>query len=427
MGTQSTTMALKLLVLVALAAYKCDALPSATDLVVPEGMMMQVAFSSMNPTAFISAMTKSGGTKEDCGTFASTTVADIKTAVSSEQKVLDAVANGDDCAAEGQTLVKKTKADVVSAQADVVTKQDLAATALTAKNAACSAGVDFSVGLEALEANSCYDYTSQTGYTQAKATCDSATTSLKTADAAVVAAQTVVTDYQATAANAVAEASRLMSGCLCKAHKAQTAAWASVQEAHASHAADWKQAHEIICALDSATTCNFAACPAVTKPRVATGVENAVQDHCTEAPTATPTATPTTGTPTTDAPTTGAPTDPPQARDCTKMSGKFSSVYTNNYLLETIPFYTSSHVRDMYNSLPGTFNGVACGSGSNPVDSFCNCQYYCQQRSSDCAGFQVDNTAGGQANCKLLSRVGSVDAGTRNNGDFSSMCNSNLN
>ena len=29
-------MALKLLVLVALAAYKCDALPSATDLVVPE-------------------------------------------------------------------------------------------------------------------------------------------------------------------------------------------------------------------------------------------------------------------------------------------------------------------------------------------------------------------------------------------------------
>merc|ERR1712166_520516 len=403
--TQSTIMALKLLVLVALAAYNCDALPSATDLVVPQGMMMQVAFSSMTPTAFISAMTKSGGSKADCGTFASTTVSDIKTAVSSEQEELNAVANGDDCAAEGQTLVKSTKADVVSAQADVVTKQGLAATALTAKSTACSAGVDFSVGLELLESETCYDYTSQTGYTQAKATCDSATTSLKTADAAVVTAQTVVTDYQATAANAVAEAARLESGCLCKAHKAQTAAWASVQEAHASHAADWKQAHEIICALDSATTCNFAACPAVTKPRVATGVENAVQDHCTEAPTATLTATPTTdapttgtpttGTPTTDAPTTGAPTDPPQARDCTKMSGKFSSVYTNNYLLETIPFYTSSHVRDMYNSLPGTFNGVACGSG-------------------------------GKANCKLLSRVGSVDAGTRNNGDFSSVCNSNL-
>merc|ERR1712086_933423 len=282
MGTQSTTMALKLLVLVALAAYKCDALPSATDLVVPEGMMMQVAFSSMTPTAFLSAMTKSGGTKEDCGTFASTTVADIKTAVSSEQKVLNEVANGDDCAAEGQTLVTKTKAAVVSAQADVVTKQGLAATALTAKKAACSAGVDFSVGLEALEANSCYDYTSQTGYTQAKATCDSATTSLKTADANVATAQTVVTDYQATAADAVAEAARLESGCLCNAHKRQTAAWASATTDHASHAADWKQAHEILCALDSATTsCNFDACPTVAKPRVAAGVENAEEcDMC---------------------------------------------------------------------------------------------------------------------------------------------------
>merc|ERR1712166_1049676 len=231
MGPNKTIMAVRVLVLVALAAYKCDALPSATDLVVPQGMMMQVAFSSMTPTAFISAMTKSGGSKADCGTFASTTVSDIKTAVSSEQEELNAVANGDECAALGQTLVTSTKAAVVAAQADVVTKQGLAATALTAKKAACSAGVDFSVGLELLESETCYDYTSQTGYTQAKATCDSATTSLKTADAAVVAAQTVVTDYQATAANAVAEASRLMSGCLCKAHKAQTTAWASVQEA----------------------------------------------------------------------------------------------------------------------------------------------------------------------------------------------------
>merc|ERR1711865_639352 len=229
----------------------------------------------MNPTAFISAMTKSGGTKADCGTFASTTVSDIDKAVSSEQKVLDLVANGDNCAAEGQTLVKKTKADVV-------TKQDLAATALTAKNAACSAGVDFSVGLEALESQTCFDYTSQTGYTQAKATCDLKTSALTTANAAVVTAQTVVTNEQTAAAAAVAEASRLRSVCLCNAHKKQTAAWASATTDHASHAADWKQAHEILCALDSATTsCNFDACPTVAKPRVAAGVENAEEcDMC---------------------------------------------------------------------------------------------------------------------------------------------------
>merc|ERR1711865_1101757 len=116
MGTQSTIMALKLLVLVALAAYECDALPSATGLVVPEGMMMQFAFSSMTPTAFISAMTKSGGSKADCGTFARTTVADIKTAASSQQEILNDVANGDNCAALGQTLVTSTEVAVVSAQ-----------------------------------------------------------------------------------------------------------------------------------------------------------------------------------------------------------------------------------------------------------------------------------------------------------------------
>merc|ERR1712166_1687835 len=186
MGPNKTIMAVRLLVLVALAAYKCDALPSATGSVVPEGMMMQVAFSSMTPTAFISAMTKSGGSKADRGTFARTTVADIKAAALSQQGVLNAVANGDDCAALGQTLVKSTKAAVVAAQAVVVTKQGEAADALSAKNTACSAGVDFSVGLELLEAQTCYDYTSQTGFTQAKAACVSATSALTTADAAVV-------------------------------------------------------------------------------------------------------------------------------------------------------------------------------------------------------------------------------------------------
>merc|ERR1712166_1217763 len=171
-------------------------------------MMMQFAFSSMTPTAFISAMTKTGGSKADCGTFARTTVADIDTDVSSEQGVLNEVANGDDCAALGQTLVKSTKADVVAAQAVVVTKQGEAADALSAKSTACSARVDFSVGLELLEAQTCYDYTSKASFTQAKATCDSSISALATANAAVVAAQTVVTDAQTAAAAAIAEASR---------------------------------------------------------------------------------------------------------------------------------------------------------------------------------------------------------------------------
>ena len=287
-------MALRLLVLVALAA-SIDALPSATDRVIPEGMMMQVAFSSMTPTAFISAMAKSGGSKADCGTFASTTVQTITTAVSTQQGILGALENGNNCAALGQTLVTSTKAAVVAAQGDLSAKNGEAKAALDAKETSCSATVGFSVGLELLESNAqCYDYTSQTGYTQAKAACDLKISALATADQTVVTAQTVVRDAKKAAADAVDEASRLMSGCLCRAHKTHTKAWAAARTAHASHAADWKQAHEIICALDSAsTTCNVPTCPAVTKPTVATGVENADQAHCTAAPTQSPTNAPT--------------------------------------------------------------------------------------------------------------------------------------
>ena len=297
--------------------------------------MMQVAFSSMTPTSFISAMTKSGGTKADCGTFASTTISTIDSAVSSEQGVLNALENGNNCAALGQTLVTSTKAAVVAAQGDLSAKNGEAKAALDAKETSCSATVGFSVGLELLESNAqCYDYSSQTGYTQAKAACDLKISALATADQTVVTAQTVVRDAKKAAADAVDEASRLMSGCLCRAHKAQTKAWSAARTAHASHAADWKQAHEILCALDSAsTTCNVPTCPAVTKPTVATGVENADQNHCTEAPTQSASNAPT------KAPTkspTKAPTNTPTRdvdkeealRDCNPVSEGPSKEYT---------------------------------------------------------------------------------------------------
>merc|ERR1712127_253413 len=73
-------------------------------------------------------------------------------------------------------------------------------------------------------------------------------------------------------------------------------AWAKVQEGHASHAADWKQANEILCTLNAqSTACNNLPCPAVTKPALAAGVADA---DCSEATTATPAATPTTVAPT---------------------------------------------------------------------------------------------------------------------------------
>ena len=234
-----------------------------------------------------------------------------------------------------------------------------------------------------------------------------------------------------------------MSGCLCRAHKAQTAGWAAATTAHASHAADWKQAHEILCALDSAsTTCNVPTCPVVTKPAVATGVENAVQNHCTEAPTATPTATPTTATPTTAAPTvtdaptgtptatptqTPAPTPPPQAQDCSKSSGRCASA--SSHIIKTIPYWLDRATNDLSTRMnspqPGTLNGVACDYGSSPAQSYCNCQYLCQQN-SQCAAFEVYNVAGSQAKCNLLSRACAVRADA-SSGDFYGACDANRN
>merc|ERR1712028_185436 len=290
--TRSTIMGLRLLVLVALAAYKCDALPSATDLVVPEGMMMQVAFSTMTPTAFISAMTKNGGTEAQCSTFASTTVDTITKAVSSQQGILNALRRGNACADQGQDEVTEMKANVVTAEADLVAKQGAVATALSAKDTDCAATVDFSVNLDTLQVNECFDYKTQDSYIQKKNVCDSKTTAWKTANDAIAPAETKVTDAKSAAVDAETAASGLKVKCQCAAKKSQADAWTAVQEGHASHAADWKQANEILCTLNAqSTACNNLPCPAVTKPALAAGVADA---DCTEATTATPAATPTT-------------------------------------------------------------------------------------------------------------------------------------
>merc|ERR1711865_1359751 len=57
---------------------------------------------------------------------------------------------------------------------------------------------------------------------------------------------------------------------------------AAASTATAAHAADWKQAHELICALDKTTTCTVPTCPTVTQPTLAAGVATADTEHCLE-------------------------------------------------------------------------------------------------------------------------------------------------
>jgi len=259
-----------------------------------------LAFTEMSPTAFISAMASSGGTEDDCRSFATETKTDISTTVTSTQKMLDAVDNGSSCAAMGQDAVTTATAAVTAAKAELETAKTDKATKQSAKEAACSA--TFQVAALSLTSfksgvlnKACLDISNMAGYTAADAACTSATTISTAADQAVVAATTKVSDADAALAADVAEASKLKSGCLCRVNMAQTAAWAAASTTIASHAADWKQSHEIVCALDKSTTCIVPACPIVTKPRVANGVAST---HCTAAPTPTPTTLSPTTTPT---------------------------------------------------------------------------------------------------------------------------------
>merc|ERR1712166_1043510 len=159
-----------------------------------------------------------------------------------------------------------------------------------AKHVACTADVNLgTMGLNALEMETCFDYTNLADYTTIKAACTSATSALTAANQLVVTAQADLTNAQTAHAAAVTEAARLMSACLCRVHHEQNAAWSAATSETASHVADWKQAHEVVCALDQTTTCTVPTCPTVTQPTVATGVANADSEHCTTAPTPAPT------------------------------------------------------------------------------------------------------------------------------------------
>merc|ERR1712166_1009193 len=233
-------------------AVSCHGLPKMTGEVVPEAQTMLLqhtaAFTKMSPTGFISAVASSGGTEADCRTFATATTTDISTTVTSQQGLLDAVDTGSSCAAMGQDAVAAATAVVTAAKAELETAKTDAATKQSAEEAACSATFevaplslsDFKSGMLQV---GCVDISNEAGYTAADSACTSATT-------------------------ISAEASRLKSGCLCRVHKQQTAAWASASTATAAHATDWKQAHEVACALDKTTTCTVPTCPTVTKPTV---------------------------------------------------------------------------------------------------------------------------------------------------------------
>jgi len=280
--------------LLTLLAVSCHGLPqTAEDDVVPERQTMLLqhtaAFTKMSPTAFISAMASSGGSEQDCRTFADETIKTIDATVISSQGTMDEVATGSSCAALGQDEVQAETAKVAAAKLVLQNAEAVAASKKAAKVTAAKAPYEVTFNLMSTNTPACVDVSGQSSYLVVKNALDNAVTELEVADKAVGVAKTKAADAQTALDGVEKEASRLMSGCLCQAHKKQKAAWAAVSTATAAHAADWKSAHEVICALDKTATCNVPTCPTVTQPTVADGVANADSEHCTAAPTTAPT------------------------------------------------------------------------------------------------------------------------------------------
>merc|ERR1712086_641147 len=215
-------MGLRFYVFIALAV-SCHGLPTTADAVVPERQTMllqhRAAFTKMPPTAFISAMTSSGGSKEDCRTFADDTIADIKSTVASSQGSMDAIETGSGCAALGQDEVQAEEAKVAAAKVVVQNAKADVASKTTAKDAAASAPYTVTFDLMSTSDPRCLDVSGESSYLAVKNTRDTAIAELEAAVTALTAANTKVTGTEASLATVVTEASRLESGCLCRIHK----------------------------------------------------------------------------------------------------------------------------------------------------------------------------------------------------------------
>merc|ERR1711865_1268034 len=274
---RANMMGQRVFIIALMASSLCVALPT-TDLVVPEAKD-----AGTSGAQFVQSTLKSGGTEAQCRTFATETISGVNAGVTAEQGELDLFDTGAGCAQEGQSGVATATTNKANADADVVTKTQAVTDATATQATACNAPVTMVVNLPTLTANTCYGYTQEAQFLSVQGACDAANTALSQANSALGVAQTAATDAQTALDAAVAEAARLMSECHCRVQQEQAAAWTAAGTATASHVADWKQAHEVLCALDQTSTCTVPTCPAVTQPAAANGVD---AEDCNSAPTA---------------------------------------------------------------------------------------------------------------------------------------------
>ena len=281
------------LLIVLAGSYSCAALSSKTDAVVPETFGHREAFANLPAADFIQTVSSSGGSEADCETFANDTIADIKATVDEQQNFVDAVPNGELCAAEGQEEVIMAKNATETAKTEAEAAEKALNTTETDKARICTAGVDLpTVYLNQLQ-NSCFNYEDILAYKVAKGKCKDAKEAVKKATEAAKQAKEDVQAKEDEQEEHETEAQRLKSGCLCDTHQRQTEVQAAHDQAISTHQSEWTRAHKVLCALKQTPECDIPPCPTVERRTLADGVAEAKEAHCTLAPTKSPTKSPT--------------------------------------------------------------------------------------------------------------------------------------
>ena len=219
----------------------------------------------------------SGGTEADCEEFAKDTMTSITDDVSVARGNLKSNQDlGTKCAEEGNEEASAAQDRATAATAS-------AASALTAKEAACDANVE--LPLNSLDSEPT-NYKKLANFLSAKESCEQAQeVSIEAAQAAHDA-----TEESATQA-AAADVSK--SECNCRVQLSQATMWTRAQAATSQHQETWKRAQDILCAVDQA--CERSPCPTVTQPELVftKDGEDCVTKAATNAPTKTPTNAPT--------------------------------------------------------------------------------------------------------------------------------------
>jgi len=278
---------MKLLSLTLMCAFICatTAAPTASDSIVPETGLLQVAVDARaadDAKNTVETMLAAGSDSSACGDLADSIIGEVTSVVKEKEELLDTLSDGSDCQSEGQDVVDAARSHQTQAQGAKTMRDTAAATAASAPVALGS------MSLSSLGNSQCVNVVSDPAFIAAKKTSDDAQAAATTAAADLTAANSALLDAEAAQQVAI-------KACQCQAHHSYESQYEMANTRSDEDLAAWKKGRHMKCVLAGTdpSSCSVGAPPEVTKRALAKGVD---QSACV--PTAAPTAAPISAAPT---------------------------------------------------------------------------------------------------------------------------------